>query len=126
MKTMNVILGAVFALFVSFAADAGKVKIYENTDLAIEQDRTVSRTLRAYNRDNWVEMSRELTTVNYFAAPTTDYKYGEMTITMRLSDSCGDYCLTTYYDYVHVVLYSDVETGGIFVNNIYVESQVVY
>jgi len=125
MKAINVLVGVVLAMCVSFGAHAGKIKAYENYDQAVEVDRAVKRMMRGYDQEGWVEMSREMQMINYFAAPTSDYKYGELIITMRLSDD-SNYSLTTYYDMVNVVIYADIETGGYYVNNVYVESQVVY
>jgi len=121
----NLILGAVIALCIVNPAVAGKVKIFNSYEDASTSDRQVARMMRGYEREGWVEVGRDMQYVNYLVAPTSDHKYGELVITMRQSSE-DPYSLTTYYDYVHVVLYSDIETGGYYVHHTFVESQVVY
>lgn len=121
----NLFLGALLALSFAGTAEAGKVKIFNSYEEASISDRQVARSMRSYDREGWVEVSREMQFVNYFATPTSDYNYGEMVITMRLSSS-EPYDLTTYYDQFRIVLYKDIETGGFYVHHTYVESQVVY
>lgn len=115
------------ALFFTLAPLAQAVatdRLYVTTDSALAADSRVARTLRAFQRDGYVEVSRTLNPIYYLVAPSEDYRWGEAQITLRKSSA--NYSLTTYYAQVRVELMLDIETQRYFVGRITTEESVVH